>query len=286
MIVFRDIARIIVLCIGAFFSVQTSVYSQNTVLIIPSVGASNSTLLSDYYTGRQTGLSVLLRNADARQPLVQGYLRITIEGQGVKLQTGSYAIFPSIDLMEGSTVNIPPSELAVYFKPQSLQGSIGFGVNQPNVFPEGFYQFCFEFLEKNTNRLIGSMQCVQANLSYSDPVDLNLPEDKQAIFFSDTNKIKFQWKANHTNLLNSEYSFSLVEFELSDKVSETSFAKAKPVYTTKLKEEKLIYGVEQPLLEKGKKYAWRVQTIALNDTGEKEPFKNDGYSEIHWFQVK
>ncbi|MDB5258532.1 MAG: Fibronectin type domain protein [Chitinophagaceae bacterium] len=265
------------------------VYSSNaqtTVLIIPSASPSNSTLLSDYYSGRQTGLSVLLRNTDPNQPLVQGYLRITIEGQGVKLQTGSYAIFPSVDLMEGSTVNLGPSELAMYFKPQSLQGSIGFGVNQPNVFPEGFYQFCFEFLEKNTSRLVGTMQCVQANLSYSEPVDLRLPEDGQTILFSDLNKLRFQWKASHINVLNSDYSFLLVELDPNDKVSETSFAKAKPIYTLKLKEEKLLYGIEQPLLEKEKKYAWRVQTVAVNETGEKEPFKNDGFSEIYWFQVK
>jgi hypothetical protein len=258
----------------------------NQVLIIPSASPANSTLLSDYYSGRQTGLSVLLRNTDVSQPLVQGYLRITIEGQGVKLQTGSYAIFPSIDLMEGSTLNIGPSELAVYFKPQSLQGSIGFGVNQANVFPEGFYQFCFEFLEKNTSRLIGTMQCVQANLSFSEPVDLSLPEEGQTILFSDPNKIKFQWKARHINVLNSTYVFSLVELDTGDKVSESSFVKATPIYTVKLKEEKLLYGTEQPVLQRGKKYAWRVQAFAVNETGEKEPFKNEGYSDIHWFQVK
>jgi hypothetical protein len=146
------------------------VYSQQ-VQIIPSAGSLNSTLLSDYYTGKQTGVSVLLRNLDTRQPLVQGYFRITIEGQGVKLQTGSYAIFPSIDILGGSTVNVSSSDLAVYFKPEYLQGSIGFGVNQPNVFPEGFYQFCFEFLEKNTGRLIGSMQCVSANLFTEEKKD-------------------------------------------------------------------------------------------------------------------
>ncbi|MBC7486443.1 MAG: hypothetical protein H7282_06805 [Cytophagaceae bacterium] len=258
----------------------------NQVLIIPSANPSNSTLLSDYYMGRQTGLSLLLRNTDTNQPLVQGYLRINIEGQGVKLQTGSYAIFPSIDLMEGSTVNIGASDLAVYFKPQSLQGSIGFGVNQPNVFPEGFYQFCFELLEKNTNRLIGSMQCVQVNLSYIDPADLKLPENGKTILFSDSNKIKFQWKSNHTDVSNSEYSFSLVEFEVGNKVSETSFTKAKAVYTVKLKEENLLYGTVLPLLQKGKKYAWRIQTVAVNETGENVPFKNEGYSEIYWFDLK
>lgn len=279
-------SRRIVFYLVAFLIAINSVYSQSAVMIIPSASPSNSTLLSDYYSGRQTGLSVLLRNTDARQAFVQGYLRITIEGQGVKLQTGSYAIFPSIDLMEGSTVNISPADLAVYFKPQYLQGSIGFGMNQPNIFPEGFYQFCFELLEKNTNRLIGSMQCVQANLSHSEPVDLILPEDGQAILFSDLNNIKFQWKANHANALNSEYNFSLVELDISDKVSETNFARAKLIYTLKLKEEKIIYGEGPPSLQSGKKYAWRVQTFAKSAEGEKEPFKNDGYSDIYWFLIK
>jgi len=253
------------------------------VQILPSASATNSTLLSDYYNGKQTGLSLLIRNTDFRQPLVQGYLRITVEGQGVKLQTGSYAIFPSIDLMEGSSVNLGPSELAVYFKPQYLQGSIGFGVNQPNVFPEGFYQFCFEFLEKNTSRLIGSSQCVQANLSYSEPVDLVLPEQGKSIPFSTAHALKFQWNPQHMNLENSEYIFSLVELDPSAKVTESTFAKAKLVYSSKLEDVKFVYTDEKNNLVKEKKYAWRVQVNARNSANEKEPVKNDGYSEIHWF---
>lgn len=260
--------------------------AQNSIQIIPSANPSNSVLLSDYSSGKQTSLSVLLRNIDASQPFLQGYLRITIEGQGVKLQTGSYGIFPTIDLMEGNTVNIGPSDLAIYFKPQYLQGSTGFGTNQPNVFPEGFYQFCFELLEKNSSRIIGSMQCVQANLSMSEPVDLRLPENNHAILLADASTIKFQWEPQHVNVASSEYIFSLVELEDNAKVSENSFAKAKSIYTVKLREEKLLYGIEQPALLQGKKYAWRVQTSAVNERGEKEPLKNEGYSEIYSFQVK
>ncbi len=286
MFVYRFKRKRVGVIIGIALQAMCYVHAQNTVQIIPSANPSNTTLLSDYYTAKQTGLSVLLRNTDANQPLVQGYLRITIEGQGVKLQTGSYAIFPSIDLIEGSTVNIGPSELANYFKPQNLQGSIGFGVNQPNVFPEGFYQFCFEVLEKNTSRLIGSIQCVQVNLSYSEPVELYLPENKHTFVVEDPFAINFQWKAQHLNVSNSDYVFTLVELESNDKVTEASFAAAKLIYSVKLKEEQLIYGEEQPLLLKGKKYAWRVQVSAVNELHEKEPFQNNGYSEINWFQLK
>lgn len=250
-----------------------------------SASANNSTLLSDYYSGTQTGLSLLLRN-DSRQPLVQGYLRISIEGQGVKLQTGSYAIFPSIDIMEGSTVNLGPSELAIYFRPQYLQGSIGFGVNQPNVFPEGFYQFCFEFLEKNTNRVIGSMQCVQANLSFSEPVDLVFPEQGKKIILSTPQSLKFQWNPQHQNIQHSDYLFMLVELGPTDKVNETTFAKAKHVYTSKMKEVNFLYEEDMPTLIRGKKYAWRIQVTAVTSSREKEPIKDDGYSEIHWFLLE
>ncbi len=262
------------------------VMAQYPVQIIPSVSSSNSILLSDYYNGTQNGLSLLIRNTDYRQPMVQGYLRLTIEGQGVKLQTGSYAIFPSIDLMEGSTVHLGPSELAVYFKPQYLQGSIGFGVNQPNVFPEGFYQFCFEFLEKNSSRLIGSMQCVQANLSFSEPVDLVLPEQGKRIDFQSSHSLKFQWNPQHRNIDHSDYTFTLVELDASDKVTENTFAKAKQVYTLRMKEVKFIYTEENPTLIKGRKYAWRVQVTAVAHAAEKEPIKNEGYSDIHWFVLE
>ena len=74
--------------------------------------------------------------------------------------------------------------------------------------------------------------------------------------------------------------------EANDKVTEASFVKTKPVYFVKLKEDKFLYGAEQPLLLKGKKYAWRVQVATVNERLEKEPFRNEGYSEINWFQLK
>lgn len=263
-----------------------SAFSQNVVQVTPYVTASNSTLLSDYYHARQNSFSVMLRNVDYNKPMVQVYLRITIEGQGVKLKNGSYAIFPAVDLMQGNLVNLGPSELAVYFKPENLQGSIGFGVNQPNVFPEGFYEICIEVLEKNTNRILGNAECVQANFMFSEPVELSLPENRKSISLTTPQNIKFQWSPKHRNVINSTYTFTLVEMEVDEKVTPSTFAKSKMVHTTRLEETKLLYDEHLPALLKGKKYAWKVQTTASTDTGEQEPFQNEGNSDVYSFVLK
>jgi hypothetical protein len=148
-------------------------YSQSIVTVIPTVKPPYSTLLSEYYSGDQERLSVMLINTDASQPFLQGYLRVTIEGQGVKLQSTPYGNYPTIDLMNGAPVIVGQSDLAPYFRPQNLIGSTGAGQNR---LPEGFYSFCFEVFEKNTNRILSTRQCATAYLQLNDPSFLTLPE--------------------------------------------------------------------------------------------------------------
>lgn len=258
-------------------------FSQSPVQVIPSVLPPYSTLLSEYYSGDQTRLSVTLLNTDAAEPFLQGYLRISIEGQGVKLQSVPFGNYPTIDLMTGAPVTVSQSDLAPYFSPQHLQGN---GAGNQNRLPEGYYQFCFEVLEKNTGRLIGSKQCAQAYLTLSDPAFLVLPEKGKVISYTNPFNLLFQWTPRHINILNSEYEFTLVEIWDEAIAPEAAFYTAKPIYTTTTNTSNLFYGPGEPQLIMGKKYAWRVRTKVTTSSNELEPFKNDGYSEIFWFKLQ
>lgn len=257
-------------------------FGQGSIQVIPSVLPPYSTLLSEYYSGDQNRLSVTLLNTDAGEPFLQGYLRMTIEGQGVKLQTLPYGNYPTIDLMSGSPVTVSQSDLAPYFNPQHLSGT---GLLQ-NRLPEGFYQFCFEVLEKNTGRLIGTKQCAQAYLTLSDPAFLTLPEKGKVLSNTNPFNLLFQWTPRHLNLVNTEYEFTLVEIWDDGIAPEAAFYTAKPIYTTKVNTPNLFYGPGEPQLISGKKYAWRIKTTVVTANNEQEPFKNDGYSEIYWFKLQ
>lgn len=258
-------------------------FSQSPVQVIPSVLPPYSTLLSEYYSGDQARLSVTLLNTDAAEPFLQGYLRITIEGQGVKLQSVPFGNYPIIDLMTGAPVTVSQSDFAPYFTPQHLQGT---GAGNQNRLPEGFYQFCFEVLEKNTGRLIGAKQCAQAYLTLSDPAFLILPEKGKVISYTNPFNLLFQWMPRHINLINTEYEFTLVEIWDEGIAPEAAFYTGKPIYTATTNTSNLYYGPGEPQLLMGKKYAWRVKTKVTTGNNEQEPFKNEGYSEIFWFKLQ
>jgi len=263
-----------------------SAFAQRPVQVITTVRPAYSTLLSEYYSGDQEKLSVMLINTDASQPFLQVYLRMTIEGQGVKLQTTPYGNYPTIDVMQGAPVTVSQSDLAPYFSSQNLIGSTGAGQNR---LPEGFYQFCFEVYEKNTNRLVGDKQCAQAYLTLSDPPFLTMPEKGKVISYTNPFNLLFQWTPRNLatpNAYNSEYEFTLVEIWDEGVTPEAAFYTAQPIYTTKTNTTNLFYGPAEPPLLMGKKYAWRVKQTLLTSTNQQEPFRNEGYTEIYWFKLQ
>jgi hypothetical protein len=275
------------ICSLVFFLLCSLVaFAQRPVQVIPTVMPPYSTLLSEYYSGTQPRLSVMLLNTDSNEPFLQVYLRMSIVGQGVNLQSTPYGNYPTIDLMTGAMVTVSQSDLAPYFNSHNLIGNTGVGQNR---LPEGFYEFCFEVYEKNTNRLVGDKKCAQAYLTLSDPPFLVLPETTKAISYTNPFNLLFQWTPRHLsnpNAVNTEYQFDLVEIWDTTITPEAAFYTAKPVYSTKITTPNLFYGPGEPQLLMGKKYAWRVQAIVLNSNNEQEPFKNNGYSEIFWFKLQ
>ena len=143
-----SVSRIFLL-LFVLLSSGTNAFSQvSPVQVLPSVLPPYSTLLSEYYTGDNTRLSVTLINTDFNEPQLKVYLRMTIEGQGVKLQSSDYGNYPSIELTPGLPVNLRQTDLAPYFSSQNLIVAASSGGLRPQVrLPEGYYQFSFEAIE-------------------------------------------------------------------------------------------------------------------------------------------
>ncbi len=276
------------LCLLAFSGVTA--YSQvSPVQIVPAVFAPYSTLLSEYYSGTNTRLSVTLINTDFNEPQLKVYLRMTIEGQGVKLQSNLYGNYPPIELTPGLPVTVSQSDLAPYFSVQNLAVTAGAGLRPQVRLPEGYYQFSFEAIEVHTARVVGNKQSAQAYLTLSDPPFLTMPEKGKVVSSTNPMNLLFQWTPRHLsnpNAFNTEYTFYLVEIWDEGLAPEAAFYTSKPVYSTTLNTTNLFYGPGEPQLIVGKRYAWRVQATLVTGNNEQEPFRNDGYSEIYWFKLQ
>jgi len=93
----------------------------------------------------------------------------------------------------------------------------------------------------------------------------------------------FQWTPRHINVTNVEYEFSLVEIWDFTMDPQAVFLASPPIYQTTTQATSFLYGIAEPQLLEGKRYAWRVRAKAKDGIDEIGLFSNNGYSEIFAF---
>ncbi|WP_205513248.1 fibronectin type III domain-containing protein [Longitalea arenae] len=245
--------------------------------------------ISEYYQGNQERLVVLLTNTDLTKPALQVRLKMSIQGQNAKLRSRDGVYYPPITLDAGVPQRITLADLAPYFNLNNLEleGITRSQFQQSQKLPEGFYQFCFEAYEYNTNRLVGRSHCAMAWISLLDPPLLNLPRKTESIAFKDPSNIIFQWTPRNmgspTAAFNTEYEFTLVELWDNGISPEAAFGTMQPLYRTTTQATTLLYGPAEPLLIPGKRYGWRIRAQNSNGSQNTDAYRNNGYSEIFWF---
>jgi TANFOR domain-containing protein len=245
--------------------------------------------VSDYYQGTQEKLVVLLTNTDLTKPVLQVRLKMSIQGQNAKLKSRDGVYYPPITLDGGAPQRITLADLAPYFSIDNLEleGITRSQFQQSQKLPEGFYQFCFEAYEYNTNRLVGRSHCTMAWISLLDPPLLNLPRKTESIAWKDPSNIIFQWTPRNmgspTAAFNTEYEFTLVELWDNGIAPEAGFGTMQPLYRTTTQATTLLYGPAEPLLIPGKRYGWRIRAQASDGSQNTDAYRNNGYSEIFWF---
>ncbi len=244
---------------------------------------------SEYFQGTQERLVVLLTNTDLTKPALQVRLKMSIQGQNAKLKSRDGVYYPPITLDAGVPQRITLADLAPYFNINNLEleGITRSQFQQSQKLPEGFYQFCFEAYEYNTNRLVGRSHCAMAWISLLDPPLLNLPRKTESIAYKDPSNIIFQWTPRNmgspTAAFNTEYEFTLVELWDNGIAPEAAFGTTQPLYRTTTQATTLLYGPAEPLLIPGKRYGWRIRAQSSNGSQNTDAYRNNGYSEIFWF---
>ena len=204
------------------------------------------------------------------------------QGNGISFMNNDFVVGAQPLFLEGGVpLLLTNVNLAPYFEFQNI---IGITPNQyAQAMPEGIYTFSVEVYDVATGQKLSRKSNVTAVIFQNEPPLLNLPLNKASIMQQNIQNIVFSWTPRQINVSNVEYQFDLVEIWDQYTPVQNAFAYSPPIYTTTTKATTLQYGVAEPQLIPGKRYAWRIKAKALVGAEEIGVFKNNGYSEIFAF---
>lgn len=216
-------------------------------------------------------------------------LRLVIEGNNISIYTRPGYQPEPVYLQGGVPLVLTGAELAPYFEAQNL---IFKGIDRNEFLrekrlPDGFYTIRFEVSDYNRDILLSNPNIGQqaAWIMLNDPPLLNQPYNQDKIKPLPQQNVVFSWTPRHMGNPNAarnvEYEFTLVELIPADRNPNDAILSSIPVYRTTTTATQLVYGITEPALVLGRKYAWRVQA---KERSGLNLFKNRGFSEVFVFQ--
>ncbi|MBS7253178.1 fibronectin type III domain-containing protein [Flavobacterium branchiicola] len=275
---------LLLLCslLGSGVSAQTYPVRITTQLIQPS-----PIYLSSYAdaTTINSPIKIQLVLNDLTISNRQVRLKIYFQGNGIAFNTNDFVVGAKPLYLEGGfPLQLTNVDLAPYFEYQNL---LGINPNQyAQPLPEGIYNIYVEVYDFATNKKLSNKTGTTTIIFQNEPPFLNLPLNNASIMQQNIQNIVFGWTPRSINVSNVEYEFSLVEIWDKYTPVQNAFAYSPPLYTTTTRTTSLQYGINEPQLIPGRKYAWRVKAKALLGAEEIGVFKNNGYSEIFSFDYE
>lgn len=209
-------------------------------------------------------------------------LKIYFQGNSISFSSNDFVVGARPLYLEGGfPLQLTNVDLAPYFEYQNI---LGLNPNQyAQPLPEGVYNISVEVYDFATNKKLSKKTAVTTIIFQNEPPFLNLPLNGSSIMQQNIQNIVFSWTPRSINVSNVEYEFSLVEIWDNYTPVQNAFAYSPPLYTTTTRNTTLQYGITEPQLIPGKKYAWRIKAKAILGAEEIGVFKNNGYSEIFSF---
>ncbi|MFY8129276.1 MAG: hypothetical protein ACOVMM_12910 [Chitinophagaceae bacterium] len=264
--------------------------AQYPVQIIPQLVSPYTLNLTDYYTGTSPKVFITLTNRDLLRPTVSVRLSLIISGQLATISTRTVGSFVTINLDAGVPKRLSMSDLEPYFNPANLDFTGSLTKAQyltTNRLPEGYYNFCFQAIEMNTNRVVSENVCSNVWISLSDPPLLSTPSNAAILVPTQVPNMLFNWTPRHLNSPNGAFNtnYELEIKEIRDNVidPQAAFQSAPQFFNTTVEGTSFTYGPSQPVLLNGVRYAWRVRVKAKNLADDRDDFKNNGWSDVFWF---
>jgi hypothetical protein len=276
-----------------FLGVKSSLAQQYPIQVQANISSPASLKLSEYYTGANPKLTILLTNKDLNQD-ARVYLKIKITGpNGFSLYSRDNIrnYTSGIDLQGGIPKKLSSQDLQVYFGSTALLETSNTGqsvFNKGGTLPAGNYIFRIEVYNYIDNALLNNPEqsTIFRFIDKPQAPILNSPFNQSEILHKEANFITFNWSPQHTASIysiNTTYRFEMVEILDKQVDVNTAFHSSRPVFSQEITAPSLIYGPSKPLLLPGKRYAWRVQVKAADFGQDYTSFQNNGYSPIYYF---
>jgi hypothetical protein len=267
-----------------FFTLITG-YTQNfPVRVTPILTPPYTPFLTDYTDPVFNKLTLHVLLNDITVPTYQCKLRLTIEGVNITIRSNPNYIPPPITLQGGVPQIIYGSDISDYFKTSNLVFQ-GLNPNEVNNnggrLPEGIYRFTFEVLDYNRNTVVSNAGFAMAWMILNDPPLINMPVNNAKLKPFNPQNLVFQWTPRHSGSPNAafttEYDVKLVEIWPAGRNPYDAINALAPIYEATTSNTLIVYGPAETPLVLGREYAFQVRA---RDTGGKDLFKNNGYSEV------
>jgi hypothetical protein len=264
--ILRQLLTAIILLIGCRSFAQVM-----PVQVTPQLLPPYSLQVSEYYSGVQPKLQVLLLNRDINRPTIQVKLRMTVESQNCKMRTKTDAVTPTFTLTSGIPYYLTPQDLQAFFAPANIDFSGGYNEQeyvQTGRLPEGLYSFYFEAFELYSANLVSNKGFTLGWLTLADPPLLNTPAKAEGVTPGNPQNIIFNWTPRHNTSPTAgyftDYVFTITEYNDVTLGPDASFTSSPPLFIDSVQTTTYLFGPGQPQLVPGKRYAWRVQAKAKN----------------------
>lgn len=278
-----------IIVLTSLFGIGQNMPTSATVIMTPP----HPVYLNDYYAIGSNAFQTILSLNDLNEPSWDVRLKVTIEGEGIKITTKpTYIPLSPISLTAGVPLIFQGGDFASYLDVNNvdLEGITATSLNQSGKLPEGLYEFCVEILDYNTGTPLSLTSCATVFIFFEPPPVTLQPACEDVVTPMEPQNLYFTWQiaggASPTIAINSKYKFFL--YEITSETDDPYFAvqnnHALLVYESEFIDQTSLsidFGITTTtMLTPGKRYAYRVRAV---DGDEKNIYRNDGYSEWCWF---
>lgn len=263
------------------------------VQVTPQLLPPYSLQVSDYYSGVQPKLQVMLLNRDINQPVIRVRLRMTVESQNCRMRTRPNAVTPVFTLTNGVPFYLTPQDLQAFFLASNLEIGGGYSEQQyvqTGRLPEGLYSIYFEAFEEVTGNLVSNKGFSLGWLTLAEPPILNTPARNEDVKPGTPQNIVFNWTPRHNTSVTAgyytDYVFTIVEYMDTYMSPDAAFTANPPLFMDSVQNTTYLMGAAHPQLIPGRRYAWRVQAKSKDGSNQPVMFRNNGFSEVFVFNYR
>ncbi len=271
-----------------FVTGATTGHAQNyPVQAFATLTPPYSLKLSDYAAPEGNRMRITLLLKDAQQPTLDVRLKLTIEGNGVKLTTNPSFHPTPITLLSSTLYEVSYDELSDYFLPQNLiADGISMGaLTSSGMLPEGLYRFKVEAMEAHRDVPVSNTAMAIGWLMLNDPPQWISPRQGQKLTAGEPQGIQFLWTrcgmSSPNAALSTQYEVTMVEMVQQGMDPNVAIVTLPPIYQEVSPIENLFYGPDKPELIPGHSYAVRIRAF---DTRGIDLYRNGGYSPVVTFR--